>query len=296
MSTKIPVADRIASELLHWLPKQAWSRSMGWIARQKLPRPLRDPLFRGFSAAYGVDLGEIDRPLGDFDRFDDFFCRPLAAGSRDICPETNALVAPCDGVLSAHGTVQDGLCVHAKGQEYSVAGLLHDTGKAQRFLGGTFATIYLAPHNYHRVHSPLTGAVAGYRHVPGARYPVNPLSVRTIPRLFQRNERLITYLNTEFGEVAIILVAATGVGNITVSYEPALATPAGGPDRGACSYEQGQEKPIERGAELGMFHMGSTVILLFEPDRVSIEVTAGTPVRLGQQVGQLTPRKQGHAS
>ncbi|HMU38447.1 MAG TPA: archaetidylserine decarboxylase [Pseudomonadota bacterium] len=293
MLSKIPVADRLASELLHWLPKQAWSRSVGWVSRQKLPRPLRDPLYRSFSIVYGIDLSELDRPLGEFDRFDDFFCRPLQTGMRQIAAEPQSLIAPCDGVLSAHGLIHDGNCVHAKGQEYTVAGLLHDTSAAQRFDGGTFATIYLAPHNYHRVHSPLDGFVTGFRHVPGARYPVNPLSVRSIPKLFQRNERLVTFLRTDHGEMALTMVAATGVGNMTVSYEPALATPAGGPDRGACHYEPGQEKPIGKGAELGMFHLGSTVILLFEPGRASIDVPAGTPVRLGQPIGRLTPSKQG---
>ena len=296
MSAKLPVADRIASELLHWIPKQAWSRSMGWASRIPVPRPLRDPLYRSFSLAYGIDLGELDRPLGEFDRFDDFFCRPLPDGARSFSTQQHALITPCDGVLSAYGDSEDGLCIHAKGQEYTIAGLLNDEVIAQRFVGGTFATIYLAPHNYHRVHCPLDGEVIGYRHVPGARYPVNPLSVRTVPRLFQRNERLITYLRTPYGDVALVMVAATGVGNITVSYEPALATPAGGPDRGACIYEHGQEKPISKGAELGMFHLGSTVILLFERGRASIDVPAGTVVRLGQPIGQLTPNKQGQTS
>jgi phosphatidylserine decarboxylase len=114
-----------------------------------------------------------------------------------------------------------------------------------------------------------------------------------VPRLFQRNERLCTYLRSGCGEVALVMVAATGVGHITVSYEPQLATPAGGPDRGACFYERGQEKPLDRGEELGMFHLGSTVILLFEPGRARIDLPAGTPVRLGQQIGQVTLQKQG---
>ncbi len=296
MSSKIPVSDRIAVEILHWFPKQAFSRGMGWASRLPLPRPLRDPIYRSFAWRFGVDLTELDRPLSEFGRFDEFFCRPLPDGARPIAEAADALISPCDGVLSGYGVATGGMCLHAKGQEYTVAGLLADEAMAERFLGGQFATIYLAPHNYHRVHSPLAGDVIGYRHIPGARYPVNPLSVRTVPRLFMRNERFCTYLRSGCGDVALVMVAATGVGHITVNYEPQLATPAGGPDRGACSYERGQEKPLQRGEELGMFHLGSTVILLFEPGRARIELPVGTPVRLGQQIGQVTQKSQGPSS
>jgi phosphatidylserine decarboxylase len=293
MSSKLPVSDRIAAEILHWFPKQAFSRGMGWASRLPVPRPLRDPLYRSFAWRFGVDLSELDRPLSEFGRFDEFFCRPLPDGARPLAEAEDALISPCDGVLSGHGLSTGGICIHAKGQEYTVAGLLGDEVMAERFIGGVFATIYLAPHNYHRVHSPLRAEVIGYRHIPGARYPVNPLSVRTVPRLFMRNERFSTYLRSRCGDAALVMVAATGVGHITVSYEPQLATPAGGPDRGACLYERDQEKPLERGEELGMFHLGSTVILLFEPGRARIDTPAGALVRLGQQIGQVTLQNRG---
>ena len=291
MSSKLPAADRIAAEILHWFPKQAFSRATGWASKLPIPRPLRDPIYRGFSWRFGVDLGEVDRPLSEFPRFDEFFCRPLLDGARTLDSDPAALISPCDGVLSGYGIATTGHCVHAKGQDYTVSGLLQDDEAARRFIGGHFICIYLAPHNYHRVHCPLPAQVRGYRHVPGARYPVNPLSVRTVPRLFMRNERLVTYLDTPAGEMALVMVAATGVGNITVSYEPGLSTPAGGPDRGACFYEQ--EKPLAKGEELGMFHLGSTVIMLMEPGRVRIDVPAGTPVRLGEAIGRLTQQNQG---
>lgn len=286
MSSKLPITDRIAAEILHWFPKQAFSRGVGWASRLRVPSALRAPLYSGFAWRYGVDLSEVDRPLDEFERFDDFFCRPLPGGARDIAPGDALLSAPCDGVLSEYGVTSEGRCIQAKGISYTVSGLLADEVAARRLLGGTFATIYLAPHNYHRVHAPLPGLVTGYRHVPGARYPVNSLSVRTVPGVFLRNERLVTYMQTPLGAMALVMVAATGVGHITVSYEPELATPAGGPDRGAKTYDPG--RPLEKGDELGMFHLGSTVILLFEPDRVKIEVPPGSPVRLGQALGQST--------
>jgi phosphatidylserine decarboxylase len=141
------------------------------------------------------------------------------------------------------------------------------------------------------VHSPLEAKVLGYRHIPGARYPVNAMSVRTVPQLFMRNERLVTYLDTAVGQVALVMVAASGVGNITVSYEPSLTTLAGGPDRGACTYER--TRPLGKGDELGMFHLGSTVIMLFEPGGVQIDIPTGTPVRVGQAIGRATPQHQG---
>lgn len=291
MFSKLPVSDRIAAEILHWFPKQAFSRGMGWASRLPVPRPLRDPIYRSFAKRYGVDLTELDRPLSEFDRFDDFFCRPLPDGARRIDESEGVLVAPSDGVLSQMGLTHDGLCIQAKGHDYTVSGLLADEAAAKRFCGGLFMTIYLAPHNYHRVHSPMDGEVLGYRHVPGARYPVNQLSVRSVPNLFVRNERLVTYLRTAVGDVALVMVAANGVGNITVSYEPSLCTLAGGPDRGACMYDQG--KPLSKGDELGMFHLGSTVILLFEPGRLTSEIAAGAEVRVGQRIGRATTLHQG---
>lgn len=291
MFSKLPVSERFAAEILHWFPKQAFSRGMGWASRLQVPRPLRDPIYRSFARHYGIDLTELDRPLSEYDRFDDFFCRPLPQGARRIEDGSDVLVAPCDGVLSVQGHTNDGLCIQAKGHDYTVSGLLADERAAEQFRGGLFMTIYLAPHNYHRVHSPIDGEVVGYRHIPGARYPVNQLSVSNVPNLFARNERVVTYLRTSLGDVALVMVAATGVGNITVSYEPSLSTMAGGPDRGACTYDQG--KPLHKGDELGIFHLGSTVILLFEPGRVTSETTVGSVLRVGQSIGRATSLQQG---
>lgn len=295
MSSKLPIRDRIAAELLHWSPKQAFSRGVGWASRLRVPPGLRRPLYHGFSRRYGVDLGEVDRPLGDFERFDDFFCRPLPPGARPIAAGEDVLVSPCDGVLSEHGLAREGRCIQAKGIHYTVAGLLLDAERARRFLGGTFATLYLAPRNYHRVHAPLSGRVLGYRHIPGARYPVNELSVRLVPGVFVRNERVVTYMATPVGQMALVMVAATGVGHITVRYEPGLATPAGGPERGAVDYdaEPGDVRTLRKGEELGTFHLGSTVILLFEPGRMTIAVAEHSPVRLGQVLGHKSPAIQG---
>jgi phosphatidylserine decarboxylase len=290
MSSKLPIKDRIAAEFLHWFPKQAFSRGVGWAARLKVPAPMRRPLYRGFAWRYGVDLGEVDRPLQAFERFDDFFCRPLPEGVRTIAPGEDVVASPCDGLLSEHGIADEGRCIQAKGICYTLFGLLLDEEAARRYLGGTFVTLYLAPHNYHRVHAPISGAVTGYRHIPGARYPVNTLSVRTVPGLFTRNERLVTHMQTPLGAVALIMVAATGVGHITVSYEPNLATPAGGPDRGAVTYDAPHRPTLRKGDEFGVFHLGSTVILLFEPGRVTIDLPSGSPVQLGQVLGHPSAR------
>ena len=291
MFSKLAVPDKVAAEILHWFPKQAFSRSMGWASRVSLPRPLRDPIYRSFAKRFGVDLTELDRPLSEFDRFDDFFCRPLPGGARTIVPGEEVIASPCDGVLSTQGLTHGGLCLQAKGHDYTIASLLQDDEAARQFLGGMWMTIYLAPHNYHRVHAPMDSLVAGFRHVPGARYPVNELSVRSVPGLFARNERLITFLQTPHGPLALVMVAATGVGNITVSYEPGLSTCAGGPDRGACQYDE--PRPLAKGAELGMFHLGSTVILLFPPGFAVSEMVEGSQVRVGQRIARTKTLRGG---
>ncbi len=276
------VGDRLAYDLLRLLPKASFSSGIGWIARRKVPRPLRRAVYGGFARYAGADLSALDRPIEAFERFDDFFTRPLSEGSRPVDARPGVVVSPVDGRVSEVGVADDGRMIQAKGLDYSVGGLLADPERAAVFAGGCYATLYLAPRDYHRIHAPVAGRVVGYRHVPGAFYPVNPLSVRTVPGLFSINERIVTYLDSDVGQVAVVKVAATGVGNISLSYEPKVRSHRG-PSGSTRSYRP--ELPIERGQELGMFHLGSTVILLFEPGRVTLDVRAGDAVRVGASIG-----------
>jgi phosphatidylserine decarboxylase len=275
-------------DLLRYAPKGTFSRGIGWLARIRVPRPLRAPVYRGFAHAVGADLGELDRPLDAFERFDDFFTRPHAEGARPISAGKHDVVSPVDGSVSEWGVSDGGRMIQAKGIDYTVEGLLADRAEARRFSGGAYATFYLAPRNYHRIHSPVGGRIAGYRHIPGAFYPVNRLAVAHVPGLFAINERIVSYVDSDVGRVAVVKVAATGVGHISLSYAPQVTSHARGAvgrDGSARTFEH--PIAVERGGELGRFHLGSTVIVLFEPGRVELALTSGAPVRLGETIGQL---------
>jgi phosphatidylserine decarboxylase len=288
--------ERVAIDLLRWTPKGAFSHGVGWLARRKIPRPLRSRIYSGFAARAGVDLGAVDRPLDRFERFDDFFTRPLQPGARPIAPGDDVAVSPCDGVLSEAGIAEGGRMIQCKGRDYTVRGLLADESEARAFEGGAYATIYLAPRNYHRVHAPTGQAVTGYRHIPGAFFPVNPVSVRHVAGLFSINERLVTYLEGPLGRVAVVMVAATGVGHITVRYDK-IQTHR--PARAELGYVQryATPRPLGKGAELGTFHLGSTVVLLFQPGRVTLAgLERGRLVRVGEALGRRAAGRSGEVA
>lgn len=290
--------DRAYIDALRWAPKGLFSLGVGWAARRHVPRPLRATLYRRFANAVGANLEEVDRPLADFKTFDAFFTRPLPPGARPIEGEgdDDIVVSPCDGVLSEVGLSEGGRMIQCKGRDYTVRGLLADEGEARDFVGGAYATIYLAPRNYHRVHAPTGHAVTGYRHVPGAFFPVNAPSVSQVSGLFTINERLISYLDGPLGRVAVVMVAAMGVGHMTVSYDSVEThrVPAGGPGSVRTYVDP---KPLAKGAELGMFHLGSTVVLLFQPGRVTLTgLERGRPIRLGEILGRRVSGRSGEVA
>ncbi len=279
------VRERVAIDVLRWTPKGTFSRGIGWLAKRRVPRPLRKPIYSGFARYAGADLSVLDRPIDAFERFDDFFTRPLPPGARPV-DEGQVVVSPVDGTISELGIAEGGRMIQCKGLDYTVRGLLADTAEARSFEGGAYVTLYLAPRDYHRIHAPVSGRITGYRHIPGAFFPVNPLSVRNVAGLFSINERLVTYLDSDVGRVAVVKVAATGVGNITLSYDREVRTHrrgAAGKHGSGLKYQTA--RPVAAGEELGMFHLGSTVILLFEPGRVTLEGAPGDVVRVGRKIG-----------
>lgn len=300
--------DRAFIDALRWAPKGSLSHFIGWAARRRVPRFLRERLYRGFAEQVGADLGELDRPLSEFASFDEFFTRPLPAGARTIEGGDDVAVSPCDGVLSEIGIAEGGRMIQAKGRDYTVRALLADENEARSFVGGPYATIYLAPRNYHRVHATTAGRVTGYRHVPGAMFPVNPPSVAQVSGLFSINERLITYLDGPLGRVAVVMVAALGVGHITAAYD-AVATrarrggaaaasgPAGPAGTAASVRSYVDPRPVAKGDELGTFHLGSTVVLLFQPGRVTLSGSQrGRAVRLGEPLGGRVSGRSGEVA
>jgi phosphatidylserine decarboxylase len=289
--------ERVAIDVLRWTPKGTFSRGIGWLARRHVPRPLRKPLYTGFARYAGADLSLLDRPLDAFERFDDFFTRPLVAGARPVAEGDDVVVSPVDGLISQVGISDGGRMIQCKGLDYTVRGLLADPGEARAFEGGAYATLYLAPRDYHRIHSPVAGGISGYRHIPGAFFPVNPLSVRNVAGLFSINERLVTYLDSDFGRVAVVKVAATGVGHITLSYDRTIASHGTGKaGRHGRAQKYVTPRPVDAAGELGMFHLGSTVILLFEPGRVVLEGKEGDVVRVGVRIGRRGARARESAA
>jgi phosphatidylserine decarboxylase len=267
----VSVTSFAAAQLIRALPRVPLSRFVGRLCEQALPSTVSGLVQKVYCSAYDVNLAEaVD--AGPYPSFDAFFTRPLRAGVRPIAADR--VVSPADGRLSAAGPVDSGGRIVVKRQAYDVAELIGDAADAVRYRGGEFAVVYLAPSDYHRVHSPVDGTVGIVRGIPGDLYPVNSIGEAHIDGLFVRNNRVCVAIDTaELGRVSVILVGATIVGRISVSFVPEPAVPPGvtrldPPER------------VARGDELGMFHLGSTAVVLFEPG-VHVGRSPGV-VRYGQ--------------
>jgi len=271
--------------LMRLVPKSALSRAVGTLTRFPAPAGVHRAAMRAFARAYRVDMAEAETDFGGYGRFSDFFSRGLRPGCRPVDADPRVVVSPVDGVVSQAGILERGSCVQAKGLQFPIDRLLGDAELAARYaLGGAYATLYLSPRDYHRVHSPVEGAVVSSRYLPGEFWPVNPATVRNRDALFCRNERLVTVLDTAvFGRVAVVKVGATCVGRIRAAYDDRLTH--AGQAGGLRTYVP--PRPVEKGGELGRFEMGSTVILLFEPGRVVWDdrLVPEAVVRMGQRIG-----------
>jgi phosphatidylserine decarboxylase len=276
--------DDLLIALMRVLPKNDLSRLMGRIARVRLPKPILRRVLEAYARHFGVDLEEAERPLEEYESLDDFFTRGLKPGARPLPDDPEAVLSPSDGVVLSAGDLSGRYLPQVKGRRYSVARFLEDSDLAQVFTGGTQVTIYLHPRNYHRVHAPASGKITGYRYVPGHLFPVNAAAVSRVDELFAVNERLITVMDTTVGPVAVGMVGAYGVGQITVTYD-AIRTNAGG--REIVRHDLPSPPAVPAGAELGAFHFGSTVVLLFAPSRVGLaDLRPGEPVLMGQVIGR----------
>jgi phosphatidylserine decarboxylase len=250
--------------LLTLLPKWLLSRSVRVLAATPLPRFLRGPLYRCFARAAGADLGEVAGELSDYRSLAAFFRRPLREGVRPI-DRQHALVWPCDGTLSSAGPIRGGVLEQVKGHTYSIAELLGgDAELARAFEGGTHATVYLAPRDYHRVHTPIDGRLLSVKPLPGGLFPVNPPTARVIPQLFARNERSVFRLELGDGRpCAVVMVAALNVSDIRASAAP--------------------QDLLRRGDELGVFGLGSTAVVLLPPGEPAWPgLPVGTKVQMGR--------------
>lgn len=274
------------------LPQGALSRAFGRLADVPIPRPLRRAVLGGFARATGIDPSEAEHSFEYYPTLDSFFVRRLRGGARSW-PEMAAVAgSPVDGVLGQSGPVHDGALLQAKGRTYSAAALLHDDRDAARFEGGEFLTIYLSPRHYHRIHTPTEGRVIEASRVPGSLLPVNAPAVRHVADLFARNERLICHVEGPLGRIAVVAIGAYNVGRISAAFDEGWNREGG---RGAVTnrrrgaferrvYSPGV--PLERGDEIMAFHLGSTVVLLFEAARVKLIETLrpGAEISLGEPI------------
>jgi len=290
-----PAMWRLLLSLLRRVPQGALSRAFGSVADLPLAPRLRRPVLGAFARAVGADLSEAELPLSEYPTLNEFFTRRLKPGAREFPDDAAVAACPVDGAAGQLGTVGDGRLIQAKGREYSAADLLGDPEQAARFEGGAFITLYLSPRDYHRIHAPSSGLVHMARHVPGALMPVNAAAVAHIPDLFARNERLLCYLDGPLGRVAVVAVGAYNVGRISAAFDPRWAAPDGRSAwvtnrRGGEAEARSYDPPIRmgQGDHLMTFHLGSTVILLFEPGRLTLDpsLRPGVPVRLGMPIGR----------
>jgi phosphatidylserine decarboxylase len=259
---------------------------VGWGATQTLPTPLRRPAYRAFARAVGVDLAEAELDLRAYPTLGDFFARRLRQGARRIDPASEAIIAPCDGKLAALGSIGasgvDGTLAQAKGRHYRLAELVADDDFARTLSGGAYATIYLSPRDYHRVHAPIDGRLVGYDYLPGELWPVNPHVANRRDGLFARNERVVIRLATRVGAIAVVMVGAMGVGNIRLVHAADSVT----------WRRSGERRRIEldvavgKGAELGAFRLGSTVVLVFPPGRAALD--CGETLKFGERIGSVS--------
>ena len=242
-----------------------------------------------FARVYGIDVTEAEKPLEDYAGFDEFFTRRLRAGLRPIADGPGQIVSPADGTVVECGLAAAGKLIQAKGDLFELSELLGDANVAARLEGGAYLITYLSPKDYHRVHSPVAGQVIGWRHIPGTLFSVGAKSVLSEPGLFIRNERFVTLIEMEGGGLsAVVMVAAIGVGHVTVSYDPEVATHRSQFLRAAVRDRRyDQPKAIRRGEELGIFHLGSTTIAVFEPGRVELDgLSPGDAVKMGVGIGR----------
>lgn len=280
--------DRLFILSQYLLPHHLLSRLIGCAAECRAEW-FKNRLIGWFAKQYKVNMSEAQiEDLSAFAHFNDFFTRALKDGARPLDSTPGAILCPADGAVSQLGKIEQGRVFQAKGHSFSVIELLGgDSERAAAFMGGEFATIYLSPKDYHRVHMPLTGTLTEMVYVPGRLFSVNQTTAENVPELFARNERVVCLFDTERGPMAVVLVGAMIVASIETVWA-GLVTP---PKRTlkTVRYDEAERAPItlEKGAELGRFKLGSTAIVLFGPEQVqwAKDLAANDAVQMGQSLG-----------
>jgi len=275
---------------LQYILPQHLLTAMIWRIARIRQVAIKDFLITRFVDIYDVDVDDVKQDVpGGFASFNDFFIRELVSEARPIDSGLDSIVSPVDGTVSIADAIRDDSIIQAKGIDYSLGDLLAtDLEQAGAYVDGTFATIYLAPYNYHRIHAPLDGELVAARYIPGDLFSVNEATVARVNGLFRRNERLVMHFKTDRGPAALIFVGALNVGSISTPWSGELRPQKHGVpdvlDLSTCS------TTVKKGGLLGWFNMGSTVILLMPPGTCEWDddLRAGQTLRVGEAIGQLS--------
>ena len=271
----------VFTTLQQFVPQQKISKVAGRLAASRHPWVKRT-FIRSFAKAYDVSLDEYERQsLNAYESFNDFFTRELQDNARIIDASMNGIVSPADGMISQLGQIHDHKLLQAKGRDYDIGQLLADSADGDYFADGSFATVYLAPSNYHRVHMPFDGILTKTRYVPGTLFSVNNTTAANVPDLFARNERLVCLFDTAYGKAAVVMVGAMIVAGIET-----VAT--GKISRTDDIQEVGHDMSFKKGDELGRFYLGSTAIVVL-PKAAKTDwqdtMQHGSIVQMGQLLG-----------
>ncbi|MBT2324569.1 phosphatidylserine decarboxylase [Variovorax paradoxus] len=274
------MSDRFAVLPQYLFPKQALTSFAGWVAGKERGA-VTTWIIRRFVAKYGVDMGEaLDSDIASYPSFNEFFTRALKPGARPIAQAD--LVSPVDGAISQFGFIEGDQILQAKGHSYTTTALVGgDAALAAQFAHGSFATLYLSPKDYHRIHMPCDGRLLRMIYVPGELFSVNPVTARGVPGLFARNERVVCVFESAHGPFVLALVGATIVGSMATVWHGVVNPPRGGEVR---EWHYADPVVLAQGEEMGRFLLGSTVVMLFPPPPLDFNpawAPAG-PVRLGE--------------
>lgn len=277
--------QKLKADFQYLLPKHALTRLAGLLAGAKLGG-LTTLMIEQFVKHYQVNTKEMMGKIKDYKTFNAFFSRPLIPSARPINYNADAVTYPVDGKISQFGKIEDKFLFQAKNHYYTTELLLADAKEAAAFQNGDFITIYLSPKDYHRVHIPFDGTLDKMIHVPGDLFSVNPFNAKHIPELFARNERVVCYFNTSIGRMAVVFVGATIVRSIATAW---AGTVAPNKNKDISIYEYAARNlSFPKGSEIGKFFMGSTVICLFEKDKIDFnkDMQSGQPTRMGMQMAK----------
>ncbi|MCF8199443.1 MAG: archaetidylserine decarboxylase [Sulfuritalea sp.] len=277
--------ERLAVLLQYVLPKQALTALAGKFASLRAG-DLTTGVIRWFVGRYGVNMGEAANPdIGSYESFNEFFTRPLKSGARPLA--ATDFICPVDGAISQYGVIDRDQIFQAKGHQYSTTALVGGNEElAKQFENGSFATLYLSPKDYHRIHMPCDGRLLSMIYVPGELFSVNPVTARGVPGLFARNERVVCVFESEDGPFVLVLVGATIVGSMATVWHGVVNPPRPGRLR-EWSYEDHQLR-YSKGDEMGRFLLGSTVVMLFPKGmmRFNADWVPQGSIRLGEAMGE----------